>query len=54
MFQKIFQINAVLLNLLFMKESWNHGFHKNLKQHLKVFSKFLMKNKCFLSTKSAY
>ncbi len=30
-------MNAVLLNFVFMKESWKnkmyHGFHKNIKQH---------------------
>ncbi len=32
----LFQINAILLNFLFIKESWNkmhHGHHKYIRKH---------------------
>ncbi len=51
----LFQINAVLLNFLFIFESWKiqcYSFHKNIEQH----NCFNIDNnqKCFLSSKSVY
>jgi len=47
-----FQINAVLLNILFIKESWNKCIYKNINSTTVLYTD--NNKKCFSSGKSEY